>query len=199
MSNNLKKVQAKTREIHYKNVFKNLDMTIFFYFKSLKKQYLFSISQKRGAAKLVQNKTNYKRKKKSIFLKYFFIQITLQILPNKQINSTKKERSTLCHRISEPCCWKKTRICSKRRGSGIFKSFRKIKIDEEKKIYLVQREQVVPWACFGCFTECQSSVAERKWEMSRWDHQVFMSKPKKWDFSAQGGRIFQMPWKRRQE
>ena len=61
MSKNLKKVQAKTREIHCKNVFKNLDMTIFFYFKSLKKQYLFSISQKRGAAKLVQNKTNYKQ------------------------------------------------------------------------------------------------------------------------------------------
>ena len=144
-------------------------MTIFFYFKSLKKQYLFSISQKRGAAKLVQNKTNYKRKKKTIFLKYFFIQITLQILSNKQINSTKTERSTLCHRISEPCCWKKTRICSKRRGSGIFKSFRKNKIDEEKKIYLVQREQVVPWACFGCFTECQSSVAESKWEFVRKD------------------------------
>ena len=65
MSKNLKKVQAKTREIHYKNVFKNLDMTILFYFKSLKKQYLFSISQERGAAKLVQNKTNYKRKKKT--------------------------------------------------------------------------------------------------------------------------------------
>ena len=113
MSKNLKKVQAKTREIHCKNVFKNLDMTIFLYFKSLKKQYLFSISQERSSAGerrcktcAKQNKLQTKEEnvKKTIFLKYFFIQITLQILSNKQINSTKKERSTLCHRTSEPCC-----------------------------------------------------------------------------------------------
>ena len=70
MSKNLKKMQARTREIHYKNVFKNLDMTIFFYFKSLKKQYLFSISQKRGAAKpqnLCKTKQTTKERRKVYF------------------------------------------------------------------------------------------------------------------------------------